>query len=145
MKNLLILCTGNACRSQITEGYFRALRGDEFLVCSAGIEAHGLNPTAVAVVRETGVDISDHRSEVVTDAMIQWADTVITVCGNAREACPVLPAGVAETHWPISDPAAVKGDNAVVLAAFRSVREDIRARVEQFGLGTETLAPDASC
>ena len=100
MKNLLILCTGNACRSQITEGYFRALRGDEFLVGSAGIEAHGLNSTAVAVMEEVGVDISDYQSEVVTDAMIQWADAVITVCGNAREACPVLPAGVVETHWP---------------------------------------------
>ena len=89
MTNLLILCTGNACRSQITEGYFRALRGDEFFVRSAGIEAHGLNSTAVAVMGEAGIDISGHRSEVVTDAMIQWADAVITVCGNAREACPV--------------------------------------------------------
>ena len=104
MNNLLILCTGNACRSQITEGYFRALLGDEFLVRSAGIEAHGLNSTAVAVMEEVGVDISDHQSEVVTDAMIQWADGVITVCGNAQEACPVLPAGVKETHWPIPDP-----------------------------------------
>lgn len=145
MINLLILCTGNACRSQITEGYFRALRGDEFFVRSAGIEAHGLNPTAVAVMGEAGIDISGHRSEVVTDAMIQWADAVITVCGNAREACPVLPAGVAETHWPIPDPAAIEGDDAVVLAGFRSVREDIRARVEQFELGTEARAPDASC
>ena len=88
---------------------------------------------------------SDHRSEVVTDAMIQWADAVITVCGNAREACPVPPAGVAETHWPIPDPAAIEGDDAVVLAGFRSVREDIRARVEQFELGTMARAPDASC
>jgi len=77
--------------------------------------------------------------------MIEWADAVITVCGNAREACPVLPAGVAETHWPIPDPAAIEGDEAVVLAGFRSVREDIRARVEQFELGTEARAPDASC
>ena len=145
MKNLLILCTGNACRSQITEGYFRALRGDEFLVRSAGIEAHGLNSTAVAVMEEVGVDISDYQSEVVTDAMIQWADAVITVCGNAREALSVLPAGVAETHWPIPDPAAIEGDEAVVLAGFRSVREDIRERVEQFELGTEARAPDASC
>ena len=145
MKNLLILCTGNACRSQITEGYFRALRGDEFLVRSAGIEAHGLNSTAVAVMEEVGVDISDYQSEVVTDAMIQWADAVITVCGNAREACPVLPAGVVETHWPIPDPAAIEGDEAVVLAGFRSVREDIRARVEQFELGTEARAPESSC
>ena len=145
MKNLLILCTGNACRSQITEGYFRALRGDEFLVRSAGIEAHGLNSTAVAVMEEVGVDISDHQSEMVTDAMIEWADAVITVCGNAQEACPVLPAGVKETHWPIPDPAAIEGDDAVVLAGFRSVREDIRARVEQFELGTEARAPDASC
>ena len=145
MTNLLILCTGNACRSQITEGYFRALRGDEFLVRSAGIEAHGLNPTAVAVMGEASIDISGHRSEVVTDAMIEWADAVITVCGNAQEACPVLPAGVVETHWPIPDPAAIEGDEAVVLAGFRSVREDIRARVEQFELGTEARAPDASC
>ena len=145
MKNLLILFTGNACRSQITEGYFRALRWDKFLAWFAGIEAHGLNLKAVAVISEAGIDISDHRSEVVTDAMIQWADTVITVCGNAREGCPVLPARVAETHWPFPDPAALKGDNAVVLAGFRSVREDIRARVEQFELGTETRAQDASC
>ena len=94
---------------------------------------------------EAGIDISGHRSEVVTDAMIQWADAVITVCGNAREACPVPPADVAETHWPIPDPAAIKGDDAVVLAGFRSVREDIRARVEQFELGTVARAPDASC
>ena len=94
---------------------------------------------------EAGVDISGHQSEVVTDAMIEWADAVITVCGNAREACPVLPDGVAETHWPIPDPAAIEGDEAVVLAGFRSVREDIRARVEQFKLGTEARAPGASC
>ena len=96
-------------------------------------------------MEEVGVDISDYQSEVVTDAMIQWADAVITVCGNAREACPVLPAGVVETHWPIPDPAAIEGDEAVVLAGFRLVREDIRARVEQFELGTEARAPDASC
>lgn len=145
MKNLLILCTGNACRSQITEGYFRALRGDKFLVRSAGIEAHGLNPTAVAVMAEIGIDIVDHQSEVVTEAMIQWADAVITVCGNARETCPVLPTGVAETHWPIPDPATIKGVDAVVLAGFRAVREDIRARVQQFELCAVTRAPYASC
>lgn len=132
MKRLLILCTGNSCRSQMAEGWFRALGGEAVDVRSAGLEAHGQNPRALAVMAEAGVDISDQPSSVVTDEDIAWADTVITVCGHADEHCPVLPPGVRRVHWPLPDPAKVEGTEAQVLAEFRRIRDDIRDRVRAF-------------
>jgi len=126
---LLFLCTGNACRSQMAEGWARELGGARVEARSAGIEAHGQNPRAIAVMQEAGVDISQQESTRVTDGMLGWADQVITVCGHADEHCPVLPPGTRKQHWPLEDPARAKGDEASVMAAFRACRDEIRARV----------------
>jgi len=129
--HLLFLCTGNACRSQMAEGWARALGGDRVAARSAGIEAHGQNPRAIAVMREAGVDISRQESTQVTDAMLDWADRVVTVCGHADEHCPLLPPGTRKEHWPLEDPARADGSEAQIMAQFRRCRDEIRSRVEE--------------
>lgn len=126
---VLFLCTGNSCRSQMAEGYARALGGDAVQVVSAGIEAHGKNPRAIAVMAEAGVDIGAQESTVVTDAMLAQAEVVVTVCGHADEHCPLVPPGVRKVHWPLPDPAKAEGSEDEILATFRAVRDDIRERV----------------
>ena len=126
---VLILCTGNSCRSQMAEGYARALGGDRVQALSAGIEAHGKNPRAIAVMAEDGVDIGAQESTVVSDAMLERADLVVTVCGHADEHCPLVPPGVRRVHWPLPDPAKAEGSEDEILAEFRAVRDDIRERV----------------
>ncbi|MCS7081977.1 MAG: arsenate reductase (thioredoxin) [Bacteroidetes bacterium] len=129
---VLVLCTGNSCRSQMAEGWLRHLGCDRLEVQSAGIEAHGLHPYAVRVMAEAGVDISRQRSKVCRPEMFRWADCVITVCGHADEHCPVLPEGVRKLHWPFEDPARAVGTEDEVLAVFRRVRDAIRAQAEAF-------------
>ncbi|HSH29551.1 MAG TPA: arsenate reductase (thioredoxin) [Thiohalobacter sp.] len=128
--HLLFLCTGNSCRSQMAEGWARKLAPAGWHIDSAGIEAHGRNPRAIAVMAEAGVDISDQKSTRVTDAMLQSADLVITVCGHADEHCPALPPGTRKEHWPLEDPAQASGSEDEILAVFRAARDDIRRRVE---------------
>jgi len=127
--NLLFLCTGNACRSQMAEGWARALGGDWLRVQSAGIEAHGKNPRAIAVMQEAGVDIGGQESTRVTDEMLADADVLVTVCGHADEHCPAVPAGVRRIHWPLEDPARATGSEVEIMAVFRASRDDIRQRV----------------
>ncbi len=129
---VLFLCTGNSCRSQMAEGWLRALGGDRFEVFSAGIEAHGLNPRAVAVMREAGVDISNQKSEVLDPELLKTMDLVITVCGHADEHCPAVPASCRKEHWPFDDPAKATGTEEEIMAVFRRVRDEIRARIERF-------------
>lgn len=129
--NLLFLCTGNSCRSQMAEGWSRLLGGGDHRVESAGIEAHGKNPRAIAVMAEKGVDISGQESTVVDDAMLQRADVVVTVCGHADELCPALPPSVRKIHWPLSDPAKATGTENEVMAAFRATRDEVEARVRE--------------
>jgi arsenate reductase len=126
---ILFLCTGNSCRSQMAEGWAKHLGADIAKIESAGIEAHGKNPRAIAVMAEAGVDISGQESTRVTDAMIRNADVVVTVCGHADEHCPVLPAGVKKIHWPLSDPAKAKGTEDEIMAQFRATRDEVKARV----------------
>ena len=128
---ILFLCTGNSCRSQMAEGWARALGGDRVAVRSAGLEAHGKNPRAIAVMAEAGVDISTQESTVLSEAMLQWADLVVTVCGHADEHCPVLPAHTRKEHWPLADPARAQGDEDQVMAIFRASRDEIRRRVSE--------------
>jgi arsenate reductase len=128
--NILYLCTGNSCRSQIAEGWTRELGGERFEVQSAGIEAHGKNPRAIAVMREKDVDISGQESTVVTDEMMNRADVVVTVCGHADEQCPVIPPGVLKIHWPLSDPAKATGTEEEIMAAFRATRKEVKRRVQ---------------
>jgi len=127
---VLFLCTGNSCRSQMAEGWANRL-GHEWLEArSAGIEAHGKNPRAIAVMREAGVDISHQESTRVTPEMLAWADLVVTVCGHADEHCPVLPSGVQKKHWPLEDPAKATGTEEQIMAKFRATRDEVRGRVE---------------
>jgi len=107
----------------------RHLGNDNVAVKSAGIEAHGKNPKAIAVMKEAGVDISTQESTRLTQEMIEWADLLITVCGHANENCPVLPPGKAREHWPIEDPAKASGAEDEVLNIFRGARDEIRSRV----------------
>ncbi len=137
---ILFLCTGNSCRSQIAEGWARQLGGDAFDVESAGIEAHGKNPRAIAVMAEAGVDIAGQASTRLTDAMLGSADYLVTVCGHADEHCPVLPAGVRKEHWPLPDPAKATGTEDEIMAVFRRSRDDIRQRVADL---LQRLAEDA--
>lgn len=130
--NLLFLCTGNSCRSQMAEGWARALSragGAWLTVQSAGIEAHGKNPRAIAVMGEAGVDITMQESTRLTDAMLAAADYLVTVCGHADEHCPVVPAHVRKEHWPLHDPAKATGSEEEIMAVFRASRDDIRHRV----------------
>ena len=128
--NILYLCTGNSCRSQMAEGWTRELGENRFEVQSAGIEAHGKNPRAIAVMQEKGVDISGQESTVVTDAMMNRADVVVTVCGHADEQCPAIPSGVQKIHWPLSDPAKATGTEEEIMAAFRATRKEVKRRVQ---------------
>ncbi|MFP4129660.1 MAG: arsenate reductase (thioredoxin) [Halorhodospira sp.] len=128
---ILFLCTGNSCRSQMAEGFARHLGGPAVQAGSAGIEAHGLNPRAVAAMAEVGIDISAQASSVIDDAALAWPELVVTVCGHADEHCPMLPPGKRRMHWPLPDPARATGEPAEVEAAFRQVRDEIHQRVRQ--------------
>jgi arsenate reductase (thioredoxin) len=140
---ILFLCTGNSCRSQMAEGWGKHLGRDVADFESAGIEAHGKNPRAIAVMREAGVDISSQESTRVTDEMIRRADIVVTVCGHADEHCPVLPAGVQKLHWPLSDPAKATGTEDEILAQFRATRDEVRRRVADLLQSVDTQARSA--
>ncbi|MFQ5487678.1 MAG: arsenate reductase (thioredoxin) [Gammaproteobacteria bacterium] len=127
---ILFLCTGNACRSQMAEGWARALGGEWLEVRSAGIEAHGKNPRAIEVMKEAGVDISQQASTKLTPEMLRGVDLVVTVCGHADEHCPVLPPGIRKIHWPLEDPAKASGSEGEIMTVFRATRDDIRRRVQ---------------
>ena len=129
MTNILFLCTGNSCRSQMAEGWARALADDSVTVQSAGIEAHGKNPRAIAVMQEAGLDISQQESTRVDKAMLEAADLVVTVCGHADEYCPVLPPATRKEHWPLDDPARATGSDAEIMQVFRASRDEIKQRV----------------
>lgn len=132
-KLVYFLCTGNSCRSQIADGWLKALGGDRYEVKSAGLEAHGLNPRAVLVMKEAGIDISQHTSDVIDPVLLNRADYVITLCGHADEHCPVISnKNVVKWHWGFNDPAKATGIEEEIMTGFRQVRDDIKARIEQF-------------
>lgn len=130
---ILYLCTGNSCRSQMAEGFTNALKGDRFEGLSAGVAPHGLDPRAVEVMAEAGVDISAQRSQHVDDLLETEPDYVVTVCDSAREACPVFPGKAKVVHVGFEDPPALArqaGDEADAMEHYRRVRDQIRAFVE---------------
>ena len=129
MPKVYFLCTGNACRSQMAEGFAKKWLGRQGQVKSAGIEAHGLNSLAVKVMAEKGIDISQQQSKVLNEAELQQADLIVTLCGDARDRCPVTPLTGRRLHWPLADPAAASGSQEAVLAVFRQVRDQIEAHV----------------
>jgi arsenate reductase len=131
---ILFLCTGNSCRSQMAEGWAHALKSDVIKAYSAGIETHGLNPNAVKVMAEAGVDISNHKSKNVADLIDIPFDVVITVCDHAHESCPLFPANARIVHVGFDDPpklaAQVEGEEEK-LNCYRRVRDEIKAFIEQ--------------
>jgi arsenate reductase len=131
---VLFLCTGNSCRSQMAEGWARHLKGDSIDPYSAGIATHGLNPNAVKVMAEAGVDISGHRSKHVSELKDVWFDCVVTVCGHANESCPVFPGKTRVIHIGFDDPPALAKaarSEEEALGHYRRVRDEIRAFVEK--------------
>ncbi|KIL37156.1 arsenate reductase [Gordoniibacillus kamchatkensis] len=132
-KLVYFLCTGNSCRSQIADGFLKALGGDKYEVKSAGLEAHGLNPRAVAAMKEAGVDISSHTSDVIDPEILNKADYVITLCGHADEHCPAISnKNVVKWHWGFEDPAKATGTEEEIMAKFREVRDAIKDRIGLF-------------
>ncbi|OIO69070.1 MAG: arsenate reductase (thioredoxin) [Zetaproteobacteria bacterium CG12_big_fil_rev_8_21_14_0_65_55_1124] len=131
-KRILFLCTGNSCRSQMAEGWLKTLGGDRFAAYSAGIEAHGKNPRAIAVMREAGVDISGQESEVLDPKLLDSLDLLVTVCGHADDHCPTVPVSCEKAHWPFDDPAKAKGTEEEIMAEFRRVRDQIKAKITAF-------------
>jgi arsenate reductase len=130
---IYFLCTGNSCRSQIADGFLNLLGGDKYEVKSAGLEAHGLNPRAVQVMNEAGVDISKNTSNVIDPEILNRADYVITLCGHADEHCPVISGkNVTKWHWGFDDPAKATGTEEEIMNQFRTVRDSIKNRIEQF-------------
>ncbi|MGF9712827.1 MULTISPECIES: arsenate reductase (thioredoxin) [Paenibacillus] len=127
------LCTGNSCRSQMADGFLKALGGDNYEVKSAGLEAHGVNPRAVQVMKEAGVDISHNTSDVIDPDILNRADYVITLCGHADEHCPVISnKNVTKWHWGFDDPAKAVGTEDEIMSQFRTVRDSIKSRIERF-------------
>jgi arsenate reductase len=126
MKNILVLCTGNSCRSQIAHGYLQAFAGDKAKIYSAGIQTHGVNPKAIQVMIEDGIDISAHTSNHVNDYLAAPFDFVITVCDNANEACPYFPGNVKHLHYNFPDPAKATGTLEEIMNEFRRVRGMIK-------------------
>jgi len=136
MKNVLVLCTGNSCRSHIAEAILRAAAKDIFEVHSAGSNPAGyVHPKAVAVMKEIGIDISNHSSKHMNDFLKRDVHTVITVCGNADQACPSFPGQLKRYHWGFDDPAKAEGSDEEVLDVFRRVRDEIKLVFEAYASG----------
>jgi arsenate reductase len=131
-KTIYFLCTGNSCRSQMAEGWAKKYLGAEWAVKSAGIEAHGLNPRAVKAMQEVGIDISMHTSDIIDPDILNHADLVVTLCGDAADKCPITAPQVKRVHWGFDDPAKAEGTDAEKWAYFQRVRDEISERIERF-------------
>ena len=129
---VLFLCTHNSCRSQMAEGFLRHLAGDRFEAASAGAQATRVNPDAVRVMNEVGIDISAHRSKDVSELLGQRITYVVRVCDRAKETCPIFPGAFRYFDWGLDDPAAAQGTEAERHAVFRRVRDEIEQRVQEF-------------
>lgn len=125
-KNILVLCTGNSCRSQIAHGYLQKFAGNNATIYSAGVETHGVNPRAIATMKEDGIDISNHTSNNVDEYTHIEFDYIITVCDNAKERCPYFPSSAKSFHYNFPDPAKAIGTEEEIMEQFRAVREQIK-------------------
>ncbi|MEI5906312.1 arsenate reductase (thioredoxin) [Bacillus spongiae] len=131
-KTIYFLCTGNSCRSQMAEGFAKKYLSDEWVVKSAGLEAHGLNPNAVKAMNEIGIDISTQTSDVIDNEILNNADLIVTLCGHAADNCPVTPPHIKRVHWGFDDPAKAEGSEEEKWAFFQRVRDEISDRIEHF-------------
>ena len=132
MKKVLVLCTGNSCRSQIAEAYLRYFAGEKAEIYSAGIETHGVNPRAISTMKEDGIDITQHTSNNIDEYVNIDFDFVITVCDNAKERCPYFPTKAKKFHQNFPDPAKATGTEEAILEQFREVRQMIKRYSQQF-------------
>jgi arsenate reductase len=132
MKKVLVLCTGNSCRSQIAEAYLRHFAGEKAVIYSAGVETHGVNPRAISTMKEDGIDISQHTSNNIDEYFNIDFDVVITVCDNAKERCPFFPTKAKKFHQNFPDPAKATGTEEAILEQFREVRQMIKSYSQQF-------------
>ena len=132
MKKILVLCTGNSCRSQIAEGYLRHFAGGRAEVYSAGIETHGVNPRAIATMLEDGLDISGHTSNNIDEYRDLNFDFIITVCDHAKERCPVFPSTAKAFHYNFPDPAKATGTEEEIREQFRQVRQQVKKYCQDF-------------
>jgi arsenate reductase len=138
---VLILCTGNSCRSHLAEGILRQAAGDILDVQSAGSKPAGhVHPLAIQAMKEIGIDISKHRSKPLTEFLNQPVESVITVCGKADQVCPVFPGQMNRHHWPFDDPAHAQGSDEEKLNVFRQVRDEIRRVFEAYAAGRKDAA-----
>jgi len=126
---ILFLCTGNSCRSQIAEALAQYEFDDNFYFYSAGVEAHGMNPYTIKTLNELGIDVSDKNSKVINNEKINTFDLVITLCGDARDKCPILKSSLNHTHWDIKDPANFKGNEQETLSEYSRIRNIIHAKI----------------
>ncbi|AMM91943.1 arsenate reductase (thioredoxin) [Peribacillus simplex] len=131
-KTLYFLCTGNSCRSQMAEAWGKKYLSEEWQVLSAGLEAHGLNPKAVKAMHEAGLDITNQTSDTIDTDILNNADFVVTLCGDAADKCPMTPPHVKREHWGFDDPAKAEGTDEEKWATFQRVRDEIRERIERF-------------
>ena len=132
MKNILVICTGNSCRSQIAHGFLASMTAGKAHVYSAGVETHGVNPKAIATMKEIGIDISDHTSNNITEYFGVDFDYVITVCDNAKERCPYFPTKAVKLHYNFPDPAKAIGTEEDINEQFRRVRTLIKDYTDKF-------------
>lgn len=128
----MFLCTGNSCRSQMAEGILKRLGGDLVEVHSAGLEAHGLNPRAVKVMAEVGIDIAHYQSKTIDPELLGAMDYVITLCSDAETRCPTTPPRIKRLHFPFDDPSLADGNEEEIMVIFRRVRDKITVRLKQF-------------
>jgi arsenate reductase len=132
MKNILVLCTGNSCRSQIAEGYLKCYANGNATIYSAGVETHGVNPRAIAIMKEDGIDLSRHTSNNIDEYYNIDFDYIITVCDNAKERCPYFPSKAQKFHYNFPDPAKAQGTEDEIMSEFRRVRDMIKDYASDF-------------
>ncbi|AYE38330.1 arsenate reductase (thioredoxin) [Companilactobacillus zhachilii] len=125
MKKIYFICTGNSCRSQMAEGFAKKAFSNEWQVESAGIEAHGVNPLAITAMAEVGIDLSKNKSKIIDNDFLNDCDVVVTLCGDAKDRCPMTPPSVKKIHWPLEDPAQATGSETERMVVFRQVRNQI--------------------
>lgn len=129
MKKIYFLCTGNSCRSQMAEGFAKDILGSDWEVRSAGVEVHGVNPLAIKVMNEVGIDISHNTSKLIDTDYLNQCSIVVTLCGDAKDKCPVTPSSVKRIHWPLKDPNQASGNEMERLIVFREVRDQIKQNI----------------
>lgn len=132
MLKVMFLCTGNSCRSQMAEGFARHYGKGILEPYSAGLMPAGVNPNAIKVMKEIGIDISGQTSDPIDEELLRKMDVIITLCGNAEAACPATPPEIKRLHWPVDDPVGTVGTEEEVLNAFRKARDEIKERIIKF-------------